>query len=373
MRTILIMIRKEFQQIFRDKQMLPVIFLMPVIQLLILVQASTFEIKNVNVVVIDDDFSTASIQLKDKFSGAKCFTIVNSTNSEHEANENILKNEAKMILRIPKDFEKDILINGKPKLQIVINSVDALAAGVIQSYCSQIIFSFYQETITEFKILPQTGQGAIFNINERYWYNPELNYKQYMVPGILGILVTIIAFFLSGLNIVREKEIGTIEQLNVTPIKKYQFIVGKLLPFLIIALFELAFGLTIAKMVYEVSILGNLFLIFGLASIYLLVILAGGLLISTFTNNQQQSMFITFFFIVILILMSGLFTPVESMPKWAQVISFLDPFSHFVEILRRVMLKGAGFMEVQTQAIILSINALIMISAAVFRYRKVSS
>ena len=178
--------------------------------------------------------------------------------------------------------------------------------------------------------------------------------------------------FLSSMNIVREKEIGTIEQLNVTPIKKYEFIIGKLLPFWIIALFDLAFGLTFAKIVFEIPILGNLLLIFGLASLYLLVVLSFGLMVSTIADTQQQAMFFAWFFMVIFILMSGLFTPIDSMPDWAQTVTLFNPVAQFVEIMRRVFLKGAGFFEIQKQFWILIVYAGVMIFVSVWRYRKVS-
>jgi ABC-2 type transport system permease protein len=210
------------------------------------------------------------------------------------------------------------------------------------------------------------------NVSASYWYNPKLNYKTYMVPGILVLLVTIIGLLLSGMNIVREKEIGTIEQLNVTPIRKIQFISGKLIPFWIIAMFELLFGLTIGKLLFNIPIVGSLWLIFFSAAIYLLVILGFGLLISTVTNTQQQSMLVSFFFMVIFILMSGLFTSIESMPAWAQWLDKLNPIAYFIKIMRMIMLKGSGFNEIKIPLYSLMIYAVFSISLAVWRYRKVT-
>jgi ABC-2 type transport system permease protein len=193
-----------------------------------------------------------------------------------------------------------------------------------------------------------------------------------MVPGILCLLVTIIAFLLSGMNIVREKEIGTIEQINVTPIRKVQFIAGKLLPFWIIALFELAFGLTIGKLLFNIPIIGSLGLIFLSAAVYIFVILGFGLLISTMTNTQQQSMLVSFFFMVIFILMSGLFTSIESMPEWAQKLDRINPIAYFIRIMRMVMLKGSDFHDIRESFYSLVVYALAIISFAVWRYRKVT-
>jgi ABC-2 type transport system permease protein len=194
-----------------------------------------------------------------------------------------------------------------------------------------------------------------------------------MVPGILIVLVTMIGAFLSAMNVVREKEIGTIEQLNVTPIRKYQFIIGKLLPFLVIALFELAFGLVIARVLFDIPMLGSLPLIFALATVYMLVVLGIGLLISTFTDTQQQAMFLAWFFMVVFILMSGLFTPIESMPPWAQELTRLNPVAYFIKIMRRVLLKGAGYESVVNEFVALVLYAIIVLSLAVRQYRKVSA
>jgi ABC-2 type transport system permease protein len=193
-----------------------------------------------------------------------------------------------------------------------------------------------------------------------------------MVPGILVILVTIIALLLGGMNIVREKEIGTIEQINVTPIRKIQFITGKLLPFWIIALFELAFGLSLGKLLFNIPVEGSLWLIFASASVYLFVILGFGLLISTISNTQQQAMLVSFFFMVVFILMSGLFTSVESMPVWAQELNRINPVAYFIRIMRMVMLKGSSFRDISESFFSLAVYAFVIISLAISRYRKVA-
>jgi ABC-2 type transport system permease protein len=193
-----------------------------------------------------------------------------------------------------------------------------------------------------------------------------------MVPGILVLLVTMVTLFLSGMNIVREKEIGTLEQINVTPIKKHQFIIGKLLPFWILGMSILTIGLFIAKLVFNTPMVGSLLLLYGFTSIYILLVLGIGLFISNFTDTQQQAMFIAWFFMVIFILMSGLFTPIESMPKWAQAITEFNPVKYFVEVMRMVMLKGSTFMDILPQFAKTLVYALIINSLAVWRYQKTS-
>ncbi len=352
--------------------MLPIMFLLPLFQLIILVHAATFEIKNVNLIVNNRDNSSFSRELINKFTSSKYFRFVEADYSDKIAKEKLAENKARMLLDIPKDFEKDLINEGKAKVQFVINAEDGAAAALIQSYATAVTLGFNKDILSDFHYNLKRGQFSSINPVERYWYNPELNYKFYMVPGILVFLVTVIGMFLSSMNIVREREIGTIEQLNVTPIRKRHFIVGKLLPFWFIANFELALGLLLSKLIFDIPILGNLFLIFFLASIYLLVVQSVGLLISTLTETQQQAMFLSWFFMVLFILLSGLFTPIDSMPQWAKVIAMFDPIAHFVEIMRRVLLKGSGFKDVLRQFFILLGFATVLILLSTWRYRKTS-
>ncbi|HHB52844.1 MAG TPA: ABC transporter permease, partial [Saprospiraceae bacterium] len=204
------------------------------------------------------------------------------------------------------------------------------------------------------------------------WYNLLLVYSTFMVPGILVLLVTMVAVFLTAINIVREKEMGTIEQLNVTPVKKYQFIIGKLFPFLIIAFFELSIGLVIAKLVFNLNYQGSILLVYAFTLVYLFAVLSIGLFISTVTHTQQQAMFIAWFIMVIFILMSGLFTPVESMPGWAQKVTWFNPIKYFIEFMRMVLLKGSTFSDVKTHFIIIAVYGLVLNRLAVWNYKKVS-
>ncbi len=191
-----------------------------------------------------------------------------------------------------------------------------------------------------------------------------------MVPGILVLLVTMIGVFLSAMNIVREKEIGTAEQLNVTPIRKSHFIIGKLAPFWILGIFEFTLGLIIAKFVFDVPFVGSLVLVYAFAAIYIIMILGMGLFISTITNTQQQAMFIAWFFLVVFILMGGLFTPIESMPDWAQTITLFNPIRYFIEVIRMVLLKGSGFFDVKFHFVVVILYAFIINGLATWNYRK---
>lgn len=373
MRTIIIILKKEFRQIFRNRTMLPIIFVMPVIQLLILSNAANFEIKNIRMHVVDFDQSSASRLLINKFKFNDHFTIVNSSFNEEEANKDFYSDNARFILEIPKGFEKDLVNENHSKVQLRINAIDGAAAGVVSVYAMSIIGDANRELVVQWINFKPFEQQSNININYSFWFNPDLNYKTFMVPGILVMLVTMIGMFLASMNIVREKEIGTIEQLNVTPIKKYQFIIGKLLPFVILALLVLSIGLAIGKLVFHIPTVGNILWVYLFAIIYMMVVLGIGLFVSTITETQQQAMFISWFFMVIFILMSGLFTPIESMPHWAQVATQFNPIAYFVKVMRMVLLKGSGFNEIKWLMLQLFSYGVLMLSLATWRYRKVSA
>ena len=373
MRTIKFLLQKEFIQIFRNRTMLPMIFVLPILQLLILVFAATLDIKNIDVYVVDKDLSTTSRQLISKFEASPFFNIAGYSFSVAEAKEALVTDDADLIIHIDAGFERELIREQKAEVQILANAINGVVAGIANAYAQSIIMQYNKNLLAKWMKIPANRLSKQnINIIQSYWYNPVLNYKTFMVPGILVLLVTIIGMFLSGMNLVREKEIGTIEQINVTPIKKYQFIVGKLLPFWLIALFELALGLTIGKLIFDIPLVGSLLLLFGVAAIYLLVVLGLGLFISTITETQQQAMFISWFFLLVFILMSGLFTSVESMPEWAQWINKANPIAYFMRVIRMILLKGSGFFDIVNEIVSLSIYAVVMLSLAVTTYRKVA-
>jgi len=371
MKIIGFIIQKEFKQIFRNKGMLPIIFILPLVQLVILSNAATFEIKNIKFSYIDHDHSVTSRGLIEKFNASNYFKVLTDFPSEKLAISAMQNGDVDIILEIPLYFERNLQKEKHAELGISINAIDGAAAGVENVYINQIVQGFNRDIEvklaqpSDLKTQPSTISGIPL-----FWYNETLNYKTYMVPGILVLLVTMVTLFLSGMNIVREKEIGTLEQINVTPIKKHQFIIGKLLPFWILGMSILTIGLFIAKLVFNTPMVGSLLLLYGFTSIYILLVLGIGLFISNFTDTQQQAMFIAWFFMVIFILMSGLFTPIESMPKWAQAITEFNPVKYFVEVMRMVMLKGSTFMDILPQFAKTLVYALMINSLAVWRYRK---
>lgn len=275
-----------------------------------------------------------------------------------------------MVITIPQGFEQDLKRNDKASVQILVDAINGSAAELSNAYLQSVIANFNQKIRAEMMGVPKFSPPQQVNVIPEYWYNPELNFKFYMAPGVLVILVTIIGLFLSSLNLVREKEMGTIEQLNVTPIKKYHFIIGKMMPFLIIALLDLTFGLLVAKLVFALPFRGNILTLYVFTSVYLFLIMSIGLFVSAISDTQQQVLFVSFFFLIVFIIMSGLFTPVESMPVWAQKLDMVNPLYYLIRIIRNVVLKGSGLLDMTKELIYLSIYGVIMFSLAVWRYRK---
>ena len=351
--------------------MLRLIFILPILQLLILSNAATFDVKNIAITFVDNDQSKDSRDLINAFKASAYFSVTDPHFSEREAIEEMQKGKTDIIINVPVHFNRNLLKDQKAIISVSINAIDAATAGVENVYVTQIINTYNQNLQMRSKYFSgnkEVSQNIM--VIPAFWYNNTLNYKTFMVPGILVLLVTMLTLFLSSMNIVREKELGTLEQINVTPIKKHQFIIGKLFPFWALGLVILTVGLTISKVVFDVPMLGNILLVYGFTSVYLLLILGFGLYISNHTATQQQAMFIAWFFMVIFILMSGLFTPIESMPGWAQNLTLLNPIRYFVEFIRMVLLKGSGFSEVLNNLLIVSGFAVFVNGMAVWSYKK---
>ena len=375
MRTLRFLLKKEYLQIFRDRIMVAQLLLLPVIQLALLANAATFEIRSARLIVVDDDRSATSRGLVDRMRAAGRFELVGTTASAARADEAMMRRQAGVILRIPREFERDLVRTRSAPVQLVLNAEDGAAAGVTLAYAQRIIAEYASELAATLRVASSTSEGPVpgqgrLDVRARGWYNPELDYRLYMVPGILVQLVTMVGTLLTALNIVREKELGTLEQLNVTPVTRGQFIAAKLIPLWSLGLVALSIGMLVARFAFHVPMRGSVLLVFGTASIYLLAALGVGLLVSTIVSTQQQAMFVTFFIILVYLLMSGLFTPVRSMPTWAQWIAQANPVMHFIEIMRAVMLRGAGLSEIARSLGILSLLAVVMFSLSVRRYAK---
>jgi ABC-2 type transport system permease protein len=292
----------------------------------------------------------------------------------------MLRRRADVILAIPEGFERDLVRDRRATLQLILNAEDGAAAGVIQSYAAQILAAYSRELGAEVsptlrsvgardEVPPRRGQ-AVVEVQRRAWYNPGLAYRDYMIPAILVVLVTMIGTLLTAMNIVREKESGTLEQLNVTPITRTTFIAAKLIPLWSLALLDLGFGLVLAHLVFGLPIVGSPLVVFVGAGIYLVGALGIGLWISTIAETQQQAMFVSFSILMVYLLMSGLFTPLRGMPGWAQWVAQASPVMHFTQLMRAVLLKGAGFRDVAYQLAMLSGIGGTVLTLAVLQYRK---
>ena len=383
MRTIRFLVRKEFLQIFRDRATLFQMVMIPMVQLILLSFAATFEVKTTRMHVVDLDRSSTSRALLTRFTSTGRFDVTGYSPSMESANRDLLSGKATLILAIPADFEEMLVREGGAPVQLVLNAEQGAAAGIVRGYAMQILATYSRDLGAELRPsignvrtpgsdAPTRGLPTI-EARTRAWYNPDMNYKDYMVPGILVSLVTIIGTLMTAQNIAREKELGTLEQLNATPITRGQFIAAKLIPFWIVAIIELSLGLTLARLLFGIPLEGNLLIVFVAASIFLVGALGLGLWVSTLAETQQQAMFITFFILVVYLLLGGIYTPIDSMPRVIQWVAQANPITHFVVVMRAVLVRGAGFADVAGRLGILALFAAVIFGLAMRQYHKTSA
>ncbi|MBL0738423.1 ABC transporter permease [Flavobacterium sp. GN10] len=374
MKVLGFILQKEFRQIFRDKTILAMMFFVPIFQLIILPLAANFEVKSVNIVYVDHDHSSYSQKLINKIGSSGYFHIVGAPASYLEGLKFIERADADLILEIPSGFERNLVREGSQKVNIAADAINGTKSNIGNAYLNVVLADFSNDLDIRFKLTPQSASAApsLITLTSTNWYNPRAEYKYYMVPGILVLLLTLIGGFITALNIVKEKEIGTIEQINVTPIQKWQFILGKLIPFWIVGMTVFTVGLIVMYLIYGIYPLGSFAVLYLFAGVYLTALLGLGLLISTFADTQLQAMFIAFFFMMIFMLMSGFFTSTDSMPNWARTISEFTPVTHFIKVVRLIVLKGSGLQEVGRELLYLLIFAVVLNSLAIYNYRKTS-
>lgn len=372
MRKFLFLLEKEFKQIVRNRIILAMIIALPTIQLAILPHAATYEIRHINLAVVDSDRSSFSTALIEKLSASRYFNLVKVESSYKKALKLVEEGEAHLVLEIPHYFEKDLQLNGNTGLMISVDAVDGTMGSIGSSYLNRILQDFAIERMENLDIVPSPDRAAAPRIEvvPQYRYNPQLDYKTYMVPGILVMLLTLVGGILAALNIVSEKEQGTLEQINVSPIPKQTYLLAKIIPFWIIGLLMLGIGLIIARVMYHIVPAGSLLTLYLFAAIYVMAFTGFGLLISVAAKTQQQSMFIAFFFLLIFFLMGGLFTPISSMPYWAQVITWFNPTAYLIEVVRLIVMKGSGFLDLLPQFFCICGFAVVFNVWAIFGYNK---
>lgn len=372
MNVLRFILQKEFRQIFRDKTILAMMFVLPIVQLIILPFAADFEVKNINVAIVDHDHSTYSRRLIDKIGASGYFRFVGNALSYYDGLKMVEDSEADIVMEIPYGFERNLVREGSQQVNLAVDAINGTKSSIGGAYLTAVIGDFNRSLDLPSKIPSNNVSMAtpIIDITYSDWFNPRREYKFYMVPGILVLLLTLIGGFITALNIVSEKEIGTIEQINVTPMKKWQFILGKLIPFWIVGIIVFTVGLLAMYVVYGIFPKGSFAVLYLFAGVYLVALLGFGLLISTFSDSQLQAMFVAFFFMMIFMLMSGFFTNIDSMPDWARQMSNLTPVTHFIKVVRLIVLKGSGLSHVKMELFYLIAFAVVLNACAIFNYRK---
>lgn len=373
MRNLQHLLRKEFLQIFRNPTILRLIFIMPVMQLILIPLAADFEVKHINLSVVDLDHSAYSQRFIQKMISSGYFSLVNYTASYSEALKSTSDGNTDLILTIPVHFERDLMRESAADIHLGADAVNGVKAGLGVAYAGQIIGAFNQEIRAEWSAATRYSEVPQIDIRSSNWYNPQNDYHLFMVPGILAILVTMVGSFMASLNIVAEKEVGTIEQLNVSPIQKWQFILGKLIPFWILGLISITLGLLVSYVIFGLIPVGSFGTIYLFSMVYLLSVLGIGLLVSTFADTQQQATLFAFFFMMIFILMGGLYTPIESMPEWAQWVAALNPPAHFIKVIRAIFIKGSSLYDLRDELLYIAGFAVVFNGLAIWNYKKTNS
>jgi ABC-2 type transport system permease protein len=365
------LIEKEFKQITRNSFLPRMIVMLPIVALIIYPFAANFEVKNVALSVLDHDKSSYSQELIQKIQASGYFKITDVSSSYEEALISIELDESDIILDIPSNFQSNFIREKQASVMISANAVNGNKGGLGSAYLSGVINDFNADIRTELAggRLKDLKQGL--EIVPLYRYNPTLKYEVYMVPALMVMILAMICGFLPALNIVGEKESGTIEQINVTPIKKYTFILSKLIPYWLIGYFVLTIGMLIAMFFWKLIPQGSVLTIYFFATLFIVAFSGFGLVISNYAVNMQQAMFMMFFFVLTFIFLSGLYTPVENMPIWAQRISDFSPLKYIIQVLRMVYLKGSGISDLTRPLLALVSFAVFFYSWAIISYRKI--
>ncbi len=372
MKTILHLLKKEFAQFKRDRSMIAIVVLAPMIQLIILGYAANMDVRNIPMVVVNYDHSQHSRDLVDRFVNSGYYSIVSYAESSSEIDSYIDRGDAAVALIIPKNFGNDLYAEKRPQLQLIVDGTETNTATTGMNYASMIISRYSQNIMVNRLDVSPGSQPAARVIPEiRIWYNPDLASRNFMIPGIVGMLLMVITINLTSLSIVKEKEIGTYEQLVVTPIKPYQLLAGKTIPFIMIGMADVILVLSVAFLLFGIPVKGSLVLLLFLSVIFLLTTLGLGLFVSTISRTQQQAMMTAVFFVMLpMIFLSGFVFPIENMPGFFQNISYLLPLRYFFEILRGIFLKGIGLTDLWDQALLLTLFGVAIFSMSALRFRK---
>ena len=374
LRPLRFLVQKEFRQVFRDSGMLRIVFIMPLIQLFLFGYAVTTDLKHVRLAVLDEDRTEESRSLTRAFYASDLFIPVADASSPNELQSALLLGDADMTLWIRQGFGRDAAALNEATVGIAVDGQNSSTAGRALGYAESILRRQAQSILDDWRLShPDAPKIGRIEAVTRFYFNPQLESRYYMIPGIVVLILTVVSGMLTGMAVVKEKEIGTLEQLMVTPLTPFQLIIGKTIPFAVLAFFELTFATTIAALWFKLPLVGSVFLLAGSAMIFLLVTLGIGLLASTVSQTQQQAMFTVWFFLVFGILTSGFFYPVENMPRWIQILTYVNPLRYFVAVIRGIFLKGSTLADLYPHLVPLAILGVVTFSTAVFRFRKTVS
>ena len=372
MRRILYVMWKEVIELRQDPRIFGIIFIAPVVQLGILGYAATTDVRNVPLVIVDADRSSASSDLISRFIGSRFFEIVDVVSSVDHIDEYLERGDAWMALAIPARYGESVAAGRPATIQVVADGSDANSTNIALGYASNLVTGYTQELVEQRARgrMPAVSTGGL-EPRVRVWFNPTLESRYFMLPGIFALLLLVVTSNLSSMAIVREREVGTLEQLNVTPLGRLELILGKLLPYGVIGLIDVVIVLLVILFWFEVPMRGSLLLLFAMSIIYLFTALGLGLFVSTISNTQQQAMMTsTFFFLTPMMYLSGFVFPIENMPDVIQPLTYLIPLRYFVIILRGIFLKGVGLETLWPQALALLAWGLAIVALAVNRSSK---
>lgn len=360
------LLEKEFKQMFRNSFLPRMLLLMPLMVMLVFPWAANQEVKNIQLSVVDNDHTATSEQLIQKLASSHYFRLSDYSSSNASALHSIERGDADLILEIEPHFERNLFRGEAGRVMVSTNAVNGTKANLGSSY----LMSLLSDYSADLRQTHAAVTGASFTISPLYLFNPKLDYKVFMIPALMVMLLTMLSGFLPALNIVGEKESGTIEQINVTPVNRFLFIAAKLIPYWLIGFVVITICMGFAYLLYGLAPVGSLLTIYLFALVYILVVSGLGLVISNYSDTMQQAMFVMYFFVMILILMSGLFTPVTSMPLWAQHITDFNPLKYFMQVMRLVYLKGSSLSELMPQFLALLTFAVVLNTWAVLSYKK---
>jgi len=362
------LVRKEFIQLLSDRRNRMMMFIFPFIQMLIFGYVVNYDIKNIRLAVLDYSRTAESRKLIDSFTGSNIYHIANIVTNENQMNQLLLQQKIDMGIKIGEDFASVIRKGQTAPIQILVDGSMSNMASVRVAYTATVLDRFNREELRE--LYPMSMSYGKVDARIRTWYNPNLDSQHFFVPGIVAVLIMVTTFILTSIAIIREKEDGTMEQLIVTPLKSYEFIVGKTIPYIILSLFQMFAVTGVAIYWFDVPLTGSIFLLFLSTCLFLLSTLGIGLYISTISSTKQQAMMTSFFFILPFFMLSGFVFPISNMPEVVQWLTYLNPLRYFLVVLRVIFLKGVGMDVLWPQYLALTILGTIVFAGAIRRFKK---